>query len=90
MPNVPIPEHPLIGATVLSRPDREDARDQPAREFVMRNWDELTILAVFHDWNGVEGLTVYYVDVPATGKRSHVSEAECGTYDLTARKKVLA
>lgn len=82
--NTPIPGHPMIGAEVTYRPDCPDATHLPAHDYVVRNGDTCTVLAVFHDWNQVSGLTMFRVEVPATGNRTYLSPAECGINDPTA------
>lgn len=87
--NTPIPNHPLTGTVVTYRPDHDDARHLDPTCYVVRNWDECIVKAVFFHWNGVPNLTMFYVYVPATGMFTHVSERECGTFDLLAHRSAV-
>ena len=79
MMNTPVTDHPMIGATLTLRPDMPDATHLPVDPgTVARHGDSLEVREVYHDWNGVEGLTMFYVYVPATGYHTHVSEREAG------------
>lgn len=80
MANVPLEEHPLIGTTQTFAPDRPDLSREPVTDpkVVARPGDQVIVRSVFHDWNGVPGLTMCYVYVPATGYHTHMSERELG------------
>lgn len=83
MRNQPIENHPLIGSEVVYRPFHEpyDAdQDTTPGALVAGNGMTVTILLVFHNWNSVEGLTVFYVYVHATGICTHFSESELGLF----------
>ena len=77
--NKAIENHPLIGATFVFRPDLppyDPARDSEPGTLVVGPGHHVTVLAVFSDWNGVEGLEVYWVQVRETGLRTHLTPRE--------------
>jgi hypothetical protein len=77
--NVALDTHPLVGTTQVFAPDRPSMAHLPVEMSVIaRPGDEVTVVKVFHDWNGVDGLTMCYVFVPATGYHTHFSPREMG------------
>lgn len=78
MPNAPVDNHPMVGEVLTYRPDLPSLAGEPVTDpkVVVRPGDEVIVLSVFHDWNDVPGLTIFYVYVPATGYRTHVSANE--------------
>lgn len=82
--NTPLSNHPMIGETITYRPHHEDMTDLPITPgTVCRNGDRVEVRAVFHNWNGIKDLTIFYVFVPATGMHTHLSESECGILEGT-------
>lgn len=82
MPNIPAtdPEtRALIGQTFTFRPDLppyDPAADNDPGVLLIGHGMTATILEAFHDWNGVEGLDIYYVHCNETGQRLHMSPGE--------------
>lgn len=77
MANVALAVHPLIGTTQTYRPDLPDMTHLTG-DYVARNGDKVIVLKAFHNWNDVEGLTIFYVYVEGTGHHTHLSERELG------------
>ncbi|MGH3283494.1 MAG: hypothetical protein ACRDPD_02215, partial [Streptosporangiaceae bacterium] len=82
-PNVPVPDHPLTGTTQVYLPPGEtahpDANMPPGdSRTIARCGDTVIVQDVYEDWNGVAGLTMAYVYVPATGHHTHFSPREMG------------
>jgi hypothetical protein len=79
--NVALDSHPLIGQTFTYRPDLPPYDPEADREpgvLVIGPGMTATVLLAFHDWNGVEGLTMCYVLCNETGMHTHMSPRELG------------
>jgi hypothetical protein len=76
--NTPIPKHPLIGTEHVYKPDMPNTQHLTDPRYVARCGDHVTVIAVFHDWNDVPGLTILYVHVNETGHSTHFSVGELG------------
>ena len=81
MPNIPISDHPLIGSTHVYRAGEEPydpATDTDSGVLILGNGMEVTIKAVFTDWNDVKGLDMLYVYCHTTGYHTHVTPKDLG------------
>jgi hypothetical protein len=83
MPNVPVPDHPLIGTEQVFLPAgavADPAANTPTDDsrLIARHGDKVIVEQVFENWNEVPGLTMAYVRVPSTGHHTHFSPAEMG------------
>lgn len=76
--NTPTPGHALTDTQQVYRPDAEPYTGPRDSRTVVGNGDAVEVHEVFENWNGVDGLTVAYVFVPATGYHTHLSTAEMG------------
>lgn len=81
--NTPATDHALIGTEQVFLPAGKtpspDANTKPDDStIVARYGDTVTVLDVYENWNGVDGLTVAYVFVPSTGYHTHFSLSEMG------------
>lgn len=80
--NKAIQGHPLVGTTQAFRPNMAPvpvaANYDRDSQLVVAVGMQVIVRDVFHDWNGIPGLTMFYVDVPDTGYRTHLSERELG------------
>lgn len=79
--NVPVEGHSLVGTEHTYRPGETpyvpSKNDGPGTLIIAAGMT-FTILAVFHNWNGIEGLTIYYIECFNTGERTHISPREAG------------
>lgn len=82
MPNVQIPDHPLIGTDHTYRPiaggweQYDPDTDTEGGVLIIGHGMKVTIKAVFRNWNGVPGLDMFYVYCPATSHHTHVTPAD--------------
>ncbi len=77
--NTPITGHRMVGEVHTYRPDLPvpDKKKIDARTVVAPGM-EVTIRAVFRDWNDVDGLDMLYVEVSETGYCTHVTPYDLG------------
>ncbi|MGZ4745682.1 MAG: hypothetical protein ACXVYY_01230 [Oryzihumus sp.] len=76
-----ITTHPLLGAQRVYRahlPAYDPASDDEPGILVVGNGMAVTVVAAFHDWNGVQGLDVLYVRCHETGLSTHVVPTDVG------------
>lgn len=79
MPNQQIPGHSLVGTHHVYRPDLEpyDATtDREPGTLVIGNGHHVEVLAVFNNWNDVDGLDMLFVRCGETGMYTHVTPAD--------------
>lgn len=75
--NAPDNAHPLTGQTRRYRTAEGGPHARPDdAAVVLAPGHTVDVLAVFRHWNGPGGPTLAYVDVPATGYRTHVPITE--------------
>lgn len=81
MSNQRIEGHPLVGTAHVYRADQppyDPAADTTPGQLVLGNGHHVEILAVFKNWNAVEGLDMLAVHVRETGTQTHVTPADLG------------
>lgn len=81
MPNQRIEGHSLLGTRHVYRPDLapyDAAADNEPGTLVICNGHHVEILAVFQNWNGVDGVDMFYVRCEETGQTTHVTPADLG------------
>nr|WP_296774213.1 hypothetical protein [Rhodococcus sp. (in: high G+C Gram-positive bacteria)] len=84
MANTAINDHPLIGTEHVFRADQppyDPAEDNEPGHLVIGNGHHVTIRSVFHNWNAVEGLTMFYIRCHETGEHTHVTPDDLGISD---------
>lgn len=87
MPNVRIPNHPLVGVDATYRADLpayDPSADTEDGTLIIGAGMAVTIWYVFENWNDVPGLDMLYVFVPATGHHTHVTPDDLGLSAVTA------
>lgn len=76
-----IEDHEILGQTRIFRaeqPPYDPTVDTDPGVLVVGNGMSVKVLAAFYNWNGVDGLDMLYVHVPATGLQTHVTPADLG------------
>lgn len=74
----------FIGERFTYRPDLPPYEPAADETYVVANGQDVVIVEAFDDWNNVDGLIIFYVFVPATGKHTHLSPSEMG-FTITTR-----
>lgn len=81
--NIAVEDHPLVGTehTYLANETPysvivKRTKDREPGTLIIAAGMRFTILAVFHNWNGIEDLTIFYVHCHETQMRTHVSPRE--------------
>jgi hypothetical protein len=73
--NTPV-THPLVGTEQVYRPDLppyDPAADTEPGVLIVAHGMTVQVKTAYRDWNGVKGLDMFYVYVPATGFGTHVT-----------------
>lgn len=82
-------DHPLIGSTQVYRADAPPyvaSEDTEPGTLIVGNGMAVKVVALFWNWNEVEGLDMAYVFCPETGEPTHVTPRDLGhTEPLTER-----
>lgn len=78
--------HSLEGTTHIFRPDMppyDPADDTEPGYLIVGHGMWVKVVAVFMDWNGVDGLDMLYVTCDQTGHSTHVTPRELHVGPLT-------
>lgn len=81
MPNQRIDGHALVGTRHLFRAAQspyDPAADTEPGVLVVAPGHHVEVLAVFANWNGIDGLDMFYVRCEETGLSTHVTPADLG------------
>ena len=71
-----------MGKSFTYRADAEKYTGPIGDDLIVANGMSVTVLAVFADWNEVEGLEILAVRVPETGHTTHVTPGDLGLESL--------
>lgn len=79
--NIPARGHHLEGSRHIYRAEYPAGIREPA--LPMTNRTPVTVLSVFENWCGAQGLTLIRVQCDLTGSRAHVLPADLGLHTST-------